>query len=582
MRQRKGIVAAVRRRQRDEQGIAMVIVIGVSSVLAILLVALTAVAISSHRTARHTQDWDGALAAAYAGVEDYKSRLANDTTYFQYGNPASSFSTGSSVTLPTGAATNPAFGLGETGTWAKVPGSTDGWFRYEVDSATYYSSGRLRIRATGKVGTETRSLVADLKQQGFIDFLYFTDYEIQDPQFSGDAATCVKYAWAGRGSGCSEIAFGNSDRVDGPVHSNDTIRICNATFVKRVETGLTTAPYYAKKDSNGSSCSNQQFLETGNPQWAATMPMPATNTALKQETRSDLATVTRPGCLYTGPTSITFNSNGSMTVRSPWTKFTNTAGDPASSGTNPAYCGTPGTGGLGSSSGQTITVPASSVIYVQNVPTSTRDPNYSAATPGGITVSSGANGSNGIGYPMAREVTPVGATSTYPAYGYKNGDLFVQGALKGQVTLAAENYVYVTGDTTYTDTSEDLLGLIGQNGVFVWNPVSSSGSSLLSGSGREIDAAILSVAHTFQVQNYSTGSYRGDLTVFGAISQKFRGVVYNSGYGNAHGYTKKYSYDTKLTYTAPPKYLTPTTTTYGVTTWAEVHPAFTSTGAASS
>ena len=29
----------------------------------------------------------------------------------------------------------------------------------------------------------TRSIVADLKQDGFIDYLYFTNYETQDPAY---------------------------------------------------------------------------------------------------------------------------------------------------------------------------------------------------------------------------------------------------------------------------------------------------------------------------------------------------------------------------------------------------------------
>ena len=100
--------------------------------------------------------------------------------------------------------------------------------------------------------------------------------------------------------------------------------------------------------------------------------MPATNGQLKRETRSDLTGngVPRPGCLYTGPTKITFNANGTITVRSPWTKATRTAGDPATSGTTPtrvrhARHEHRTARALGR---RTFDLPANNVIYVQNVP----------------------------------------------------------------------------------------------------------------------------------------------------------------------------------------------------------------------
>ncbi|WP_029287157.1 hypothetical protein [Cellulomonas sp. HZM] len=578
------MVRALRRRAAgDESGIALIMVIGVTAVLAALLVASIAYATGQLRAARNTQDWSAAMAAAYAGVEEYQSRIANDTTYFQYGNPAATF--GHTVpdtrTLPPVTATNPAFGVGATGSWANVSGSGGkAQFRYEVDNSKYSTDGTLRLRATGRAGGETRSIVADLKQQGFIDFLYFTDYEIADPQITGDnVSTCVKYAWAGRpSSGCSEIAFGSNDVVNGPAHSNDAMRVCAATFKGAVTTGYypSSPPAYIKKDSTGASCTGQVFSLTGYPLSSPVISMPPTNSELKKEVRTDLTVdVPRPGCLYTGPTSITFTNDGKMTVRSPWTKKTQVVGSPATSGTAPAQCGTPGSaaGSLGSSTGQSIAVPDNNVIYVQNVPTVTSDPNYSSTTPSGLTVSTGANGSNGIGFPTTNETTPQFATASLPAYGYKNGDVFVKGTLSGRVTVASENYVYVTGDMVYKDKQADLLGLVGNNAVWVWNPMNGS-NKLINDTNRNINAAILSVAHTFQVQNYNAGGERGSLNVYGAIAQKFRGIVHSG----SNGYIKGYSYDERFRYTAPPKFLSPVTTTYGVNVWVETDPAFRSDG----
>jgi hypothetical protein len=324
--------------------------------------------------------------------------------------------------------------------------------------------------------------------------------------------------------------------------------------------------------------------------------MPPTNTELKKETRTDLSDeVPRPGCLYTGPTVITFEyvaGNPKMRVMSPWTKYTNIAAT-AAAASNPAQCGTPGngSGGLGSSTGAVLDVPDLNLIFVQPVPavgsgdanapssSSYLPPNFSCTSasstrPAGWAYSTGSGGSRTYyeRFPTEDEAKP-GGKLTY--YGCKAGDLYVEGTLGGQVTLAAENYVYVTDDLVYNDKQADILGLVGQNAVLVWNPVDRYDDNLLEDWDREIDAAILSVGHTFQVQNYDRSGSRGTLTVFGAIAQKFRGTVATTSGGSvANGYAKDYQYDERYRFTAPPKFLTPVSTTYGVTQYATVPAAF--------
>jgi hypothetical protein len=77
------------------------------------------------------------------------------------------------------------------------------------------------------------------------------------------------------------------------------------------------------------------------------------------------------------------------------------------------------------------------------------------------------------------------------------------------------------------------------------------------------------------VQNYNVGSSRGTLTILGSVAQKFRGAVGTTG---GTGYTKNYIYDARFRYTAPPKFLSPVTTTYGVNVWVEISPIFKSNG----
>ncbi len=560
-----------------EKGAALGLVLIIGFALTIVVATATTFAVSNLVKSGGDADWNAAMAAAYAGVEDYQSRLSNDNTYVQYGNPAAAFTieTGSQSKVALPITANPAFGVGVAGTWATVAGSGGvAGYRYEVDNSKYSDSGILRLRSTGRVRDEIRSVVVNLKQQGFIDFLYFTDYEIQDPDQSGvSESTCVKYAYNGRpSSGCSEIAFGSNDAINGPAHSNDIMRVCDATF-----NGVVTTAYnpgagllrYTKKNSNGSSCGGQNFTIAGSPAYSPIIGMPPTNSEMRKEVRYDLAE--RPGCLYTGPTSFVFNSDGTMTVRSPLTKVTQINGATPPVGINVTQCGTPGTGSnkLGSSSGQTIPVLAKNLIFVQNVPAATNDPNYTSTSTVKTDCKTSGKVTNGLGYPISDEDVSGGNVPTKDikaVYGCRVGDVFVKGNLHGTMTIAAENYVYVTGDIKYVDAQADMLGLVGNNAVWVWNPIEDDGDSLLSNNNRRIDAAILSVAHTFQVQNYVEGGNRGTLTVNGAIAQKFRGIV-RSG---SNGYAKNYVYDVRYRYMAPPKFLSPVSTSYGVSELVEV------------
>ena len=602
----RAILRRLRGLHDDDRGVALVVVMGVGLLVLALVGTALSVAASGLRRTDTDQDWNGAMDAAYAAVEEYQARLAVDNSYFTYGDKNAPFSIASGSTklvLPSGSATNPAFGIGATGTWATVPGSSPvATFRYEVDSSKFASNGAIRIRATGRVGEVTRSIVADLKQSGFIDYLYFTDYEVQDPQLTGKAY-CTKHIWENRNYDCETIRFGTNDTIDGPIHSNDTLTVCGTLFKGKVTTSNPNTPIAIKP----SDCGSNPTYEVGTgPVYQAPIVMPPTNAEMKKETRNDLTSsdVPVPGCLYTGPTVITFTSDGKMNIKSPWTRKTQIAAT-AAGATSPAMCGKPGTasGSLGSEGGATVAVIPSNIMYVQNVPTVAGDPNNPATTPGaftnnipsGFTCGTGDAGGWTLGsggtdkqFPLADEMVPDGSSSTNPAYGCRNGDVFVKGVLKGAVTIAAENYVYVTGDLTYSDPAKDVIGLVGNGAVWVWNPMKevttgsgwyqrTTGEPLL-GTNRTIQAAILSVAHTFQVQNYlASDTPRGVLTVKGSIAQTYRGPVGTTG---GAGYSKSYKYDTRFAYMAPPKFLSPVSSSYGVSQYSGVPAAFDAKGVA--
>jgi hypothetical protein len=251
------------------------------------------------------------------------------------------------------------------------------------------------------------------------------------------------------------------------------------------------------------------------------LPFPPANTAIKNE--ADPA-VGGTGCLYTGNTTIVLKNVGGvgkMDVTSP-----------RSISTNP-----------GCSPGTNRNLPANGVIYIQNVPTSTSDPNYSACS----------------------------GTSC-------RGDVRLNGTLVGQLTIAAQNDIIIVGNTQYHQYpgGTDVLGLAANNNVVVNHPVSGGANAAGSLTNPRIDAAILSLNHSFYVQNWATGAPLGVLTVSGVITQKFRGPVGTFTAGppptQVSGYDKNYNYDARLKYLSPPYFLSPTSSSWGRMSYSELVP----------
>jgi hypothetical protein len=75
-----------------------------------------------------------------------------------------------------------------------------------------------------------------------------------------------------------------------------------------------------------------------------------------------------------------------------------------------------------------------------------------------------------------------------------------------------------------------------------------------------IDASILALNGSFQLDNAvcAFGTPMGNLNVYGAIAQKYRGIVsQSSGTTYYAGYKKNYNYDERLRAGEPPHFLNP-------------------------
>jgi hypothetical protein len=515
------------RSRTGEDGVAMITVMMIVLVLTLLMVAAITYAVQSEPLSRRDQDWNAALAAAQAGVDDYLYRLQQDDNYYSF----------SKATPPTPA--NTAFTA-----WRTIPGpANQGQFHYSVDITQFGSQGIVQLTSTGRVRGVQRTIRANLRRRGFLDYLYLTDFEVLDPQ-SGvysdpatAAAVCDVYWWQGRPtSPCIRISFANGDAINGPLHSNDTISVNGSPrFNGEATTGYSgrmscpASTTYTYRWYGLSGCGDTPQFLSGDPEAAPVLPLPTSNTQVKIETDRAAG---KTGCLYNGPTRIVLNASGTMTVTSPFT-------------TSASYA---------SCVGSNVPLPVNGVIYVQNVPTAQ--------------VATCTGSQNRLGYPIANDVT------TYPC---RTGDVFLSGTLRGRLTIAAENNIVVVANTTYSTSgpaSNDLLGLIAYNFVQVYHPVNSSRTNLSDArnptatfQNPQIHAAILALTHSFIVQNYDDGAQLGTITLNGVIAQKWRGPVGTSG---GTGYLKNYGYDTRLKYASPPFAMDLTQAPFGVNQWAEI------------
>jgi Tfp pilus assembly protein PilX len=503
------ILRRLKKLHRDQSGFAMV------SVLILLLVGtLFALAAWSSSKADITpsmrdRQQKEAYAAAESGINYYLFRLNQNNAYWTDCDQLPPITTNPLVQSPVslaGAATL---------RWRTVPGtstqyaielmpqnginpSTSAWCTPGATAASSLldsSSGTLQIRSTGKSGSVRRSVIATLRRTGFLDYLYFTDFETQDPQVTGSGATCDVYRRAGRSSSCSNIVFASDDAINGPFHTNDDILVCGTpdfgrTLADKVEVvtpATQSFPGWADGCGGGANPNFKGTWQAG----ADKIDLPASNSTLQ-------ATAQAGGYLYTGTTQITLHKD-TIDV---------TNGGTTSSG---------------------IAYPGNGVIYVK--------------TGSGCTAS-------------------WSSPQTYTEQA-SCGNVYVKGTGYGRsLTIGTDRDVIVNGNITRDSTRNVLLGLIANYFVRVYHPVSSCGDTASGPFGPslgsvQIDAAILSLQHSFIVDNYSCGSPRGTLTVNGAIGQKFRGPVGTGGSSINTGYVKNYNYDDRFRVANPPYFLDP-------------------------
>ena len=502
-----------------EDGFSMIVVMGVMAASSLFVAAAFAAANGDLPLTRDSQDRKQAYAAAEAGINYYQYHLNQDPDYW----------TRCVNVPPPNATENQPVNQRWNGTgtdprrWRNVAG-TPTTYTIELMPATGYSTciennlstmidpatGTFEVRSTGRprAGSKLkRSLVAQFRRRSFLDFLYFTDFETTDPvNYDSDdqswaQSNCGDRYRNQRNNNCREILFADADAINGPLHTNDDIWTCGTPVFGRNSADSIEfsgpAPGFAKQ---GGSCPSGDPVFNG-PRRAGVKPlgMPPTNNTLQ-------TVATSGGLVYNGTTRIRFNSaTNNMTV----TNSQINGGSPL-----------------------TRSLPTNGVIYV-------------------------ANRSGGCG----TLIPPVNATYGEPS---TCGNLYVSGTYTTSMTLAAANDIIIappsssatnggTGNADLIGSGNSVMGLVANNFVRVYHPCPEV-SPLMK--NVRIDAAILSLQHSFTADNYDCGTRLENLTVNGAIAQKYRGAVGQTG-SPGKGFTKVYNYDDRLRYRSPPYFLEP-------------------------
>ncbi len=167
----------------------------------------------------------------------------------------------------------------------------------------------------------------------------------------------------------------------------------------------------------------------------------------------------------------------------------------------------------------------------------------------------------------------------------KNGDAHVSGTVAGNVTVVADtasgsslngsttkNTTYyasgfsgssdgsaaniiIEGNTTYKNSSTDMLGLVAYNNVALnTQTYTSKGASSVT-----IDAAIFALKGMFSYIDWNgsvnSNDFMGYIYLMGSITQSSRGAVATlSGSNVSAGYSKDYTFDQRFYTQAPPYY----------------------------
>jgi len=566
------IIAHIRRSSaalRRQDGITMIVAIGVMFVTSLLLVAtFTAANGEIHLSSTDTAQ-KKAYYAALAGIENYENHLTEDGNYLTYCtnppvantalNQAGETTHRAIIKDEEGKSLNEEYAIqllpAESAPENDRKCAPSNLVATMLEEKSPGAVGTFRIESTGYSGNAKRTLVANFRNANFVSFVWYTKYETGDPAIYGEPlkeklsstyyTECSKFygerpADGGTPRRCINNFFINGESVNGPMHTEDHAGVCGSPVFGRSENDrIEFGHAYGKPEDEGYS---NEGLSCGGltPVFKGKHVLPKEVVSIEPPPGDEeLKHIVEPAYEYEGKTEIILEG-GTMTVKNH------------------------GTTAVG------VAYPPNGVIYVKQ---ETCPEAYSPYGP----------------KPRYTEDT-------------KCGNAYIRGEYTSSLTVASENDIVVNGNITTPTTggvpnSNALLGLIANNFVRIYHPVEetykatkkeckkngkgetekyiSSGELCeYTDNAAECDApnaasdlqnptifaAMLAVKHAVIVDNYICGTPTlENLNVYGAVAglytNGFTGQF--SGTSIIHGYPYNANYDDRLQVEEPPHFLNP-------------------------
>jgi hypothetical protein len=507
-----------------EHGFTMIMALGVMFVASLLMIAAFRAATADVRLSHDDATQKQAYYAALAGIQEYEYHLQANPDYWQSCTaPSSSVPEEEAKehetyehyeikllpasTAPTG--TKECSTSNPFGTMIQSKGSAANTFRIE----SIGTWGK-----PGQSGYDQRKIVATFHVVGFLNFIYFTEFEVEDPEIAEPQGSpeCghLKSEREKLGVSCNVIVFTTGDSIEGPMHTDDAVDLCGkASFGRAGHNPPDVVEINGGVYSTCGGSESEATFNTANKKYSTGQDL------LPPESDSSLATYVKEGGYeFTGVTHIELlGSTNQMIVK-------NAKGE-----------------------SETLPWPKNGLVYVKGSETVACKYEYSPN----------------------KSDDAFDKTESEEASETNCGNVYVSGSYSSSLTIGAEENLIINGNLYPTSVEGSLgsapsgtatLGLIASNNVRVYHPLTAQSCS---GSAKNekgslynpwIYAAILSTNHSFVVDNFNCGEALGKLHIYGAIAQRFRGIVGTTG---GTGYIKDYKYDERLAVDEPPYFLNP-------------------------
>ncbi len=456
-------------RARSQEGVTIVIAMGVLLVTSLLL-AGAFVATQDDVSLSHTDTMQKqAYYAALAGVQEFEYQMQVNPNYWQTCAKTTN-------TLPQEKYASykikilPAAGASECSTSNPIA---------SVIESKGAAANTFRVESVGTAGVhpeEHRTIIATFKVTGFLNFIYYTNHEDEDPSLYNASATCTNpNTFYPNTSGCQLIEFASGDAINGPVHTNDAACIGgSASFGLSGHSPLDVVEFYrGQNGTNGCTSTGTYYTATKSYIKGEDLPPPTSDSSLEtyaaeEDKLSGVTTLVLEGA--TNEIAVTnAGVNGGVTKKLPW--------------------------------------PSNGLIYVKQA-------------------SSGA-----CGYTYK----PYEADNSYEAGAETNcGNVYVHGTYSKPLTIGSSDDVIINGEIYpygnkgSTPTGTATLGLIANNFVRMYHPVKQT----YEGGAPELETAhnlkLESAAHkeTITVAAHSGLGEAIKLEVKNSGSQ-FEVVIYN-------------------------------------------------------